>query len=170
MKILVEFDVYGVEGVPRDQVADTLQKVLDGSTAEAAINDGLFKSSLFDLANKAKPKYDDGECPDCGEPISEEAVREENCPNCGHVWAWEGPGVNITVRDDLNDVILSHEVHHLGEYCFSCGEHYTEQCIEGARCLSCGSSVVGGTTEEIAEQFEQLDDEIKQKILDHMKY
>jgi len=27
-----------------------------------------------------------------------------------------------------------------------------------------------GTTEEIAEQFEQLDDELKQKILDNMKY
>jgi hypothetical protein len=172
MKILVEFNVEGVDGVEREKVAEVLARVLAGSTAGEALNDGVW-SAFVERTQYARAHYENGECPDCGESIPKTAKREEDCSNCGHVWNWDGPGiVSTTVRDDLlvDDLLHSHHVHHLGEYCFSCGEHYTEADVEGGRCESCGSAVEGATTETIAEQFEQLDDEIKQKILDHMKY
>lgn len=30
--------------------------------------------------------YPNGDCPDCGEKIPEEAQDGENCLNCGHIW------------------------------------------------------------------------------------
>lgn len=30
--------------------------------------------------------YENGECPDCGEPITELAVDGDDCPCCGHVF------------------------------------------------------------------------------------
>lgn len=35
---------------------------------------------------KPKDDYKDGECPDCGTPISEEAEFGDSCPNCEHVF------------------------------------------------------------------------------------
>lgn len=35
---------------------------------------------------KPKDDYTDGECPDCGTPISDEAEFGEHCPNCEHVF------------------------------------------------------------------------------------
>ena len=35
---------------------------------------------------KVKDDYENGECPDCGEPIPEDAYYGGNCENCGHVW------------------------------------------------------------------------------------
>lgn len=34
-----------------------------------------------------KENYKDGECPDCGRPISVRAKAGDECPNCGHVYA-----------------------------------------------------------------------------------
>jgi len=172
MKILVEIDVQGVDGVEREKVGEVIARVLAGSTAREALEDGVW-SAFVERTQYARAHYENGECPDCGEEIPNKAQREEECSNCGHVWAWDGPGIaSTTVRDDLlvDDILHSPHVHHLGEYCFACGEHYTQECISGGRCSSCGSMIEEGTTEEIAEQFEQLDDELKQKILDNMKY
>ncbi len=36
--------------------------------------------------NYVKDTYPDGECPDCGEEIPEEAVSGSECENCGHVF------------------------------------------------------------------------------------
>ena len=32
--------------------------------------------------------YENGECPDCGEPIPKDATSGDECVNCGHVF-WE---------------------------------------------------------------------------------
>lgn len=37
-------------------------------------------------AESVKENYDNGECPDCGQAIPENAVFEEDCTNCGHVF------------------------------------------------------------------------------------
>lgn len=33
-----------------------------------------------------KDNYDNGECPDCGQPIPDDCVEGESCINCGHVF------------------------------------------------------------------------------------
>ena len=33
-----------------------------------------------------KAAYEHGECPDCGESISEDTLPGEECENCGHVF------------------------------------------------------------------------------------
>jgi hypothetical protein len=38
-----------------------------------------------------RDEYEDGECPDCGEPIPEEAVEWSACENCGHVFSFAHP-------------------------------------------------------------------------------
>lgn len=36
--------------------------------------------------------YENGECPDCGDPIPKDAVDGSDCSNCGHVFYEEEPG------------------------------------------------------------------------------
>ena len=40
-----------------------------------------------------KDNYDEGECPDCGDPIPDDMVDGGECANCGHVFCEndEGP-------------------------------------------------------------------------------
>lgn len=38
-----------------------------------------------------KNHYEDGECPDCGEPIPDDAVSGSNCSNCDHVFTEPRP-------------------------------------------------------------------------------
>lgn len=38
-----------------------------------------------------KDFYEDGLCPDCGEPIPDDAVEGEACHNCGHVFSEPRP-------------------------------------------------------------------------------
>ena len=33
-----------------------------------------------------KADYEDGNCPDCGEPIPDDTMYGEACVNCSHVW------------------------------------------------------------------------------------
>lgn len=39
-----------------------------------------------ELPEVIKDNYDNGECPDCGEEIPDDALSGEECSNCGHVW------------------------------------------------------------------------------------
>lgn len=36
--------------------------------------------------NGIKESYEDGECPDCGEPIPDDIEDGDECPNCGHIF------------------------------------------------------------------------------------
>ena len=38
-----------------------------------------------------KDYYDDGVCPDCGEPIPDDAEDGSDCVNCGHVFGYYEP-------------------------------------------------------------------------------
>jgi hypothetical protein len=101
MKFLIEVDVAGCDGIHRQQVADVLAEVVEHATITEAISDGLFASSLFELSRLAKPQYEGGTCPDCGDPIPDDATFGDGCDNCGHAFLWghdeddkpEGPGV-----------------------------------------------------------------------------
>jgi len=44
-----------------------------------------------------KDYYDDGLCPDCQLPIPDDAVDEQSCENCGHVF-YDGPEVEWDVE------------------------------------------------------------------------
>jgi len=102
MKALIEVDLAGCEGIHRQQALDVLAAVVDGSTMSEALSTGLFNSSLFELSRLAKPQYEGGNCPDCGEPIPDDATFGDGCENCEHVFVWghdegdepEAPGVN----------------------------------------------------------------------------
>jgi len=41
-----------------------------------------------------KDNYEDGICPDCAEPIPDDATGGESCVNCGHVF-YENQGATI---------------------------------------------------------------------------
>src|SRR5579872_6264961 len=45
-----------------------------------------------------KHLYEDGECPDCGDPIPDNAVEGDNCGNCEHVFS--STNTNFEVMDD----------------------------------------------------------------------
>jgi len=58
---------------------------------EAALNanKGETLEAYFpDLANPnpIKQAYEDGECPDCGDPIPDDVAEGQACENCGHVF------------------------------------------------------------------------------------
>jgi hypothetical protein len=38
-----------------------------------------------------RDEYENGECPDCGDPIPEGAPNESDCENCGHVFSYAQP-------------------------------------------------------------------------------
>lgn len=40
------------------------------------------------MDDKVADQFENGECPDCGEPIPNDVVRGGECQNCGHVWNW----------------------------------------------------------------------------------
>lgn len=52
----------------------------------------LGRAVAAELANSNTPDtavrdaYEDGECPDCGEPIAPDAEEGSECSNCGHVF------------------------------------------------------------------------------------
>lgn len=41
--------------------------------------------------NAIKESYENGECPDCGEPIPNDVVAGQACSRCGHVFVEETP-------------------------------------------------------------------------------
>ena len=43
-------------------------------------------SALESNRHTVKDDYEGGVCPDCGEPIPDDAWYGGNCENCGHVW------------------------------------------------------------------------------------
>lgn len=43
------------------------------------------------VEKKIKDNYEDGECPDCGDPIPDTAVAGDNCTNCEHVFSANKP-------------------------------------------------------------------------------
>jgi hypothetical protein len=43
-------------------------------------------AALESNRRKVKDDYENGECPDCGEPIPDDAWYGGNCDNCEHVW------------------------------------------------------------------------------------
>jgi|TARA_Y100000034_G_scaffold135146_2_gene205898 hypothetical protein len=47
-----------------------------------------------------KDNYDNGECPDCGEPIPEDMVKGGDCLNCRHVFQDDDE-----IQDSVNDLI-----------------------------------------------------------------
>lgn len=56
---------------------------------------GLCESTISDVDDKlhqaddespVKDDYENGECPDCGTPIPDEATAGDECSNCGHVF------------------------------------------------------------------------------------
>lgn len=48
--------------------------------------DGLRIDEGGCVASPVKEHYLNEECPDCGEPIPDDAVPGGECVNCGHVW------------------------------------------------------------------------------------
>jgi len=90
-----------------------------------------------------KDNYDEGECPDCGDPIPDDMVDGGECANCGHVFCEndEGPSdwealpqqakedltqwFNAVVVDD-DDKILLAQLYIRGNFhawnCPTCGE------------------------------------------------
>jgi len=166
MKFLIEIDVAGCEGIHRQQVADVLAKVVEHSTITEAISDGLFNSSLFDLSRLAKPQYEDGRCPDCDEPIPDDATYGDACANCEHVFVWghdeddepEGPGVrslgladeSLRVNVPHLTVYYDHERHMAGQefYCVD-EDHPDDEC--GRRCPGSSGNRFGSCEE--AGQF-----------------
>lgn len=42
----------------------------------------------FVEADKVKDHYEDGNCPDCCEPIPDDVVEGGQCENCEHVWSY----------------------------------------------------------------------------------
>jgi hypothetical protein len=63
---------------------------LDGLHPYLTLADDSRESLLGEVA----AGYDNRECPDCCEPISQFADYEESCPNCGHVWNRPAPNDN----------------------------------------------------------------------------
>jgi hypothetical protein len=49
---------------------------------------------------RAVDMYDEGLCPDCGDPIDPSAVHGDTCPNCKHAFVWGDD-------DDLSDPELA---------------------------------------------------------------
>ncbi len=49
-------------------------------------NCGLDQSQEQEDKELIKGHYPDGECPDCGEDIPDNATEGEECGNCGHVF------------------------------------------------------------------------------------
>ena len=146
MKFLIEVDLAGCDGIHRQQVADVLARVIDGSTMSEALSDGLFNSSLFDLSRLAKPQYEGGICPDCGEPIPDDATYGDACANCEHVFVWghdeddepEGPGVrSLGLADESLRVNVPHlTVYHdpeRGDQCYMVDEDHPDDEL-GRRC------------------------------------
>lgn len=57
-----------------------------------------------------RDKYQNRECPDCGEPISRLAQEGESCDNCGHVWWVEQP-IHFTHRVDIHERETGQTIH-----------------------------------------------------------
>lgn len=49
------------------------------------------------MADLVKKCYPDGICPDCADPIPDEAVEGDECVNCGHIFG-------VDEWDDLYDI------------------------------------------------------------------
>lgn len=51
-----------------------------------------------------RDQYENGECPDCGDPISKLCVNGEACSNCGHVfWHPDSADGWVFVDDETNE-------------------------------------------------------------------
>lgn len=153
MKFLIEVDVAGCDGIHRQQVADVLAQVVEHSTITEAISNGLFESSLFDLSRLAKPQYEDGVCPDCSEPIPDDATYGDGCVNCEHAFIWgenessdepEGPGVqSLGLLDEGLRVGVDHLTVYVdperGDECFMVDEDHADD-EHGRRCPGSGGT------------------------------
>jgi len=115
MKFIIKLDVEGLDHLPRQEVATALLDALDYNVEKHLME----HKAITNLCEHVKNAYEDGVCPDCGEPIPDDAVDGVNCANCGHVFY---------MIDNLNiSLLLEREeparvaVDHLTVYIERCG-------------------------------------------------
>lgn len=70
-----------------EQLAQHINDKLQGWFVDKANVNGLNIDQAGCIAEqKVADLYENGECPDCGEPIRDDATLGGECVNCGHVW------------------------------------------------------------------------------------